>query len=460
MRSRELLLATICVVLAPACKRAEGPKLLPASGAGAAPLPALPAIAGSDEGTAVAPSEGRTTGTTYPRAEAQIGPNGGGVIAKILVKEGDRVRRGAVLFRQDPRDAALRVSQAKAALESAKVNLRATETEHQRTKAMFDQKAVNQMQWDQIQSRLDGARVGVQQAQVMLDMASKGLADATVRSPIDGVVTAKLKSEGEMATMMPPTIVLVVQDQSVLELRFRLPERALAEVKLGDTVTATFEALGLTRAAKVVRIQSTVDARSRTVEVVAELAEPRGDPQVGPAGDGGRVRGGRRARQADRQGADQRGAMKLADISIRRPVFAIMMIVSLLVFGIVSYPRIGVDLFPNVEFPFVTVTVVYPGGDPDSMESKVADPIEEALNTMSGIKVLSRSTSRASPRSRSSSSWRSRSTRPSRTCATACRRRCASCRRASIRPWCRSSTSAPRPSCRWRSSGKLPVARR
>ncbi len=80
--------------------------------------------------------------------------------------------------------------------------------------------------------------------------------------------------------------------------------------------------------------------------------------------------------------------MKLADVSIRRPVFAIMMTAALVVFGVVSYPRVGVDLFPNVEFPIVTVTVVYPGADPASMESKVADPIEETLNTMSGIKVL------------------------------------------------------------------------
>jgi len=80
--------------------------------------------------------------------------------------------------------------------------------------------------------------------------------------------------------------------------------------------------------------------------------------------------------------------VKLAEVSIRRPVFAIMLIASLVVFGLVSYPRIGVDLFPNVEFPFVTVTVTYPGADPASMESKVADPLEDALNTMSGIKVL------------------------------------------------------------------------
>lgn len=80
--------------------------------------------------------------------------------------------------------------------------------------------------------------------------------------------------------------------------------------------------------------------------------------------------------------------MKLADISIRRPVFAAMMTLAMFVFGLVSYPRIGVDLFPNVEFPVVTVTIVYPGADPSSMESKVADPVEEAINTMSGIKVL------------------------------------------------------------------------
>jgi len=80
--------------------------------------------------------------------------------------------------------------------------------------------------------------------------------------------------------------------------------------------------------------------------------------------------------------------VKIAEISIRRPVFALVLVGVLIVLGTFSYPRVGVDLFPNVDFPFITVTVVYPGADPASMESKVADPIEEAVNTMSGIKVL------------------------------------------------------------------------
>jgi HAE1 family hydrophobic/amphiphilic exporter-1 len=84
--------------------------------------------------------------------------------------------------------------------------------------------------------------------------------------------------------------------------------------------------------------------------------------------------------------------MKLADVSIRRPVLALVMSSTLLVFGFFAYPRIGVDLFPNVEFPVITVTAIYPGANPETIESKVVDKIEEAVNTVNGIKVM-RSTS-------------------------------------------------------------------
>jgi multidrug efflux pump subunit AcrA (membrane-fusion protein) len=73
---------------------------------------------------------------------------------------------------------------------------------------------------------------------------------------------------------MPPTVVLVVQDQSILELRLRLPEHDLGKVKIGDLVTARFDALGTTRQAKVTRINQAVDPHTRTVEVVAEIPNP------------------------------------------------------------------------------------------------------------------------------------------------------------------------------------------
>ncbi|HET7506115.1 MAG TPA: efflux RND transporter permease subunit [Kofleriaceae bacterium] len=80
--------------------------------------------------------------------------------------------------------------------------------------------------------------------------------------------------------------------------------------------------------------------------------------------------------------------MKIADIAIRRPVFAFMVLMVPIVFGLLAYPRIGVEELPSVEFPVVTVLAVYPGADPSSMETKVAKPMEDALSSMGGIKRL------------------------------------------------------------------------
>ncbi|HNZ11944.1 MAG TPA: efflux RND transporter permease subunit [Smithellaceae bacterium] len=80
--------------------------------------------------------------------------------------------------------------------------------------------------------------------------------------------------------------------------------------------------------------------------------------------------------------------MWLADTSVKRPVFATMVIMALVVLGIVSYPRIGVDLFPKVDFPIVTITTTLKGASPDVMDVDVADRIEGAVNTINGVKTI------------------------------------------------------------------------
>ncbi len=84
--------------------------------------------------------------------------------------------------------------------------------------------------------------------------------------------------------------------------------------------------------------------------------------------------------------------MILSDVSIRRPVFTTMVVMALVVFGLVGLSRLGVDLFPRVEFPVITVLTALPGADPETVETTVTDPIEEAVSTISQIKSL-RSTS-------------------------------------------------------------------
>jgi HAE1 family hydrophobic/amphiphilic exporter-1 len=76
----------------------------------------------------------------------------------------------------------------------------------------------------------------------------------------------------------------------------------------------------------------------------------------------------------------------LSDLSIRRPVFATMMMAALAVLGVASYRQLNVDQFPDVEFPVLTVTTLYPGAAPEAVEREVTKKIEEAINTVEGIK--------------------------------------------------------------------------
>jgi len=80
--------------------------------------------------------------------------------------------------------------------------------------------------------------------------------------------------------------------------------------------------------------------------------------------------------------------MRFADVFIRRPVSATMLIASLVVLGLFSFRGLGVDLFPNVDFPIVTITTSLKGASVEEMETGVTKVLEEAVNTIEGIEEL------------------------------------------------------------------------
>ena len=80
--------------------------------------------------------------------------------------------------------------------------------------------------------------------------------------------------------------------------------------------------------------------------------------------------------------------MFLSDVSIKRPVFATMLMVLLVVLGAVSYKRLAIDEYPDVTYPVVIVQATYRGASPQVMEREVARPIEEALNTVQGVREV------------------------------------------------------------------------
>jgi HAE1 family hydrophobic/amphiphilic exporter-1 len=78
----------------------------------------------------------------------------------------------------------------------------------------------------------------------------------------------------------------------------------------------------------------------------------------------------------------------LAEVCVKRPVFATMLILSLVTVGAFSFFSLGVDLFPKIDFPTITITVINPGASPQEIETEVTEKIEEAVNTISGIDEL------------------------------------------------------------------------
>jgi RND family efflux transporter MFP subunit len=303
MKARTALLLLALSAVA-SCQRTEAKKdVLPPAAGSALPRPTVPTLAEIERdggpGAAADDDEGsyRGTGTLHPREEAQLGPKSSGVLTAVTVKEGDLVKKGQLLFRLDAQQAQLAVEQAKAGQASAEVAARTAELDFERVKQLHERGSVSPAAFDQAKARVDGANAAVNQAKAAVSLARKVAGDSAVHSPISGVVTAKHKSVGETVTMMPPTIVLVIQDVSSLELRARLPERALGTLGAGDRIDVTVPAQGERMTVPILRINPAVDFRTRTIEVIAQIDNSAGRLRSGmlaevvfAAGDAGIAR--------------------------------------------------------------------------------------------------------------------------------------------------------------------------
>ncbi len=90
--------------------------------------------------------------------------------------------------------------------------------------------------------------------------------------------------------------------------------------------------------------------------------------------------------------------MKLADVSIRRPVFAFMMTIAIVVLGLFSYRNLGLDLMPKTDYPMVTVNTRLSGASAEEIENQLTKPVEEVVNTINGIDELRANSDQGSSR--------------------------------------------------------------
>jgi membrane fusion protein (multidrug efflux system) len=199
-----------------------------------------------------------------------ISPKKAGIIDKILVKEGDAVKKGQVLVQLDDVDARLQVERAEARLKEVAASVETNRTVLPRYQKLYESKVVAQQTLDDLLLRVKADEAKLDLAKVELDMAKQNLLDHRIVSPIDGFVSLKIASLGEHVNVAPKDEIMTVVQMDPLELEFYLPENWVGRVRLGCEVRFTVKAFSDEKfSAPLQFISPTVDPSTRNVKTKA-----------------------------------------------------------------------------------------------------------------------------------------------------------------------------------------------
>jgi membrane fusion protein, multidrug efflux system len=236
-------------------------------------------------------------GTVRPEITSVLGAEISGTVRRILVKEGDRVRRGQVLAVIDSRvqqaqleataagieESNQGLAEVKQALQAAGADRKFAEATFQRYKALLAKKSVSQQEYDNAETRYKAALANElatqaklkqmearqRQAQAQHSSAATVFSYSRIVSPIDGVVTAKSVDEGTL--VMPGTPLITVEQTGHFRLDVGVPERFLGLIHVGEPVPVT---VGSQQAeGRVIEVVPAADPTTRTF--VAKVALPR-----------------------------------------------------------------------------------------------------------------------------------------------------------------------------------------
>ncbi len=279
---------TVCVVLSffalTACKRDEQVAQLPsvevpksATNEGETQI-AAPAFASENYDSSSSPF---FSGTTEAHRKSTLSSKVSSIVTRVHVREGDVVKKYQALVSLDTQDFALRAKQADSALQGAKVQVDASKLEWERTKALLNENAISQSQFDMVDAKYKGAMANFQAAEVAVAISKKALHDATVRAPFAGIIVKRLVSEGEYASLTPATPLIQIEEIDPIDLRIQIPASDLGKVKAGHNVQVYLPALDKTIDQNLTRIVSASDPRTRTFTAIVEIPNPNHELRSG-----------------------------------------------------------------------------------------------------------------------------------------------------------------------------------
>jgi membrane fusion protein, multidrug efflux system len=297
-RSITRTLIVFAIAAAAACNKPQPPK--PATGAApalpsdvqavssaattaaATSDPAAAATTAASNGTPVATVTGDTivaTGEFVSPVRSELAVKMPGRVAKMYVDEGSRVTKGQPVLELETDYTRLNLQRAEADAARAKAAADDARRDLERKKELIAKQSIPQATYDRSQAMADQAVAALQSASAQAQLLRQQLGDATLRSPIDGVVAEKRTDVGQR--IGDATVTMVIVQTSPLKLRFRVPERYLASVRKGLVVKATADPYpNDVFEGKVTTLGGVIDSATRSFLVETEF--PNRDGRLRP----------------------------------------------------------------------------------------------------------------------------------------------------------------------------------
>ncbi len=190
-------------------------------------------------------------------------------VTEVKVRAGDRVRRGQVIVVLDASELKAQVAQAQGELAAARAELGRASADEKRFTALLKRGSVTASEHDAAEAGARGAAGRVAQAQAAIAAARAGLAYATVRSPLDGVVVERLAEPGDMA--MPGKPLVRLYDANQLRVELEVPEDLARAIETGTALEVSVAATGAVYQTQVSEVVPAADPASRSFRVRAPL---------------------------------------------------------------------------------------------------------------------------------------------------------------------------------------------
>jgi RND family efflux transporter MFP subunit len=298
MRTRNIVLIIVLLVVAVVGARFWFNAKVPTNPAPASPAPASPAAAKTSAPTALEflasevvttePAQLRQvmqlTGTLRAVDQVTVKAKVAAEVRAVMVREGESVKSGQVVVKLDTSEYEARVAQARGNLNNARAQMEIATKARDNNLALVEKGFISKNAFDNSASQYAAAKASVDSAQGALDIVLKSLNDTVSRAPISGLVSVRHVQPGEKVAMDSRLLEIVNLQQ--LELEAAVPSSEISKVAIAQKVELRIEGLAQRFDGKVVRINPSTQAGSRSVPVYVQVANPQNLLRVGMFADG------------------------------------------------------------------------------------------------------------------------------------------------------------------------------